>query len=882
MVRKSILSLAVLALTLLSLNLVSSFVLNGTVYDSNRNYLNNSNISVMIHNITNNLQQISINSTASNESGIFSLPLTEASDLGYYLVVTHKNSTTNSIDFIGQSLPLFPYSQFSQLSNVNFYLQEAGTINITVRNQTDKLTSGYAAQIKDAKLGYPVYCTPGQVGVQYFCSVARNRNYSIMVYPSSGSSEQFVPVSFNWNNFYASSNYNVTDNLGTNFSTYNSTSRTLHKQFNVTESYAGITGYVQNTTTVQNTTARNSWANLTIVPFLLEPGNMIFMSYGTLPYNASAWRSQTDFYNFTDGFYNITVPYSKAETINYLLFASAQNSTFYGGYKNITVTGNAQHNVSLYGLLGDSNHINMSKSTGGVYQVSTKRQPFNLLNSTNSSLSMSAHVEATVDYTNYGATEFTFMEELSSQSSFSLPLLNVTGVKEINIYSPTYAPKRVGTKSAIQILSNNNITIKTFSPGGIGSALTSSSVNLYAYVSNSSCDIPSPPASCLLTNFTMATAPQRMLPIIIGGGKISLRMSYSGISVHYVNVDMLASGPPDADFDSSTPSSRSSSAFDAAMRFGSQGPTIYDYVLVSVPYTETAGSGLNDSAQVNVSVPVLYDEDWHPIWNTTANGTSSANLAGNYSHYSQHQNGWGNLTTPSICNPRNLSLASQINSTVPCNIDNSSNTLWIRIPHFSGTGITASGSLVPAAAASEDDSSGGSTGAVDSPWTSTIQITNEQFSSGYTRELNLRHRIKYLINSSSHYVGLVAITSSQATINISSTPQQAVFNIGDEKRFEVSGDNFYDLLVKLNSINNSKANITIQSIREEITIVAPLDEATQDSEGADGTVSDILEGTKNILKSWIFWGVVGAIIIVAGLLIFFLFFKKKRYYRKGY
>jgi len=59
------------------------------------------------------------------------------------------------------------------------------------------------------------------------------------------------------------------------------------------------------------------------------------------------------------------------------------------------------------------------------------------------------------------------------------------------------------------------------------------------------------------------------------------------------------------------------------------------------------------------------------------------------------------------------------------------------------------------------------------------------------------------------------LTETTAKINVSSTPQQAVLEIGDEKKFDVTGDDFYDLVVKLNGIEDNKANVTITSIHEE-------------------------------------------------------------------
>ena len=63
-------------------------------------------------------------------------------------------------------------------------------------------------------------------------------------------------------------------------------------------------------------------------------------------------------------------------------------------------------------------------------------------------------------------------------------------------------------------------------------------------------------------------------------GDINLLIRYQNISVYYINVDLLASGPPDASF--TTSGTESEGGLAAAWKFGSQGPEIYDYVLIGM------------------------------------------------------------------------------------------------------------------------------------------------------------------------------------------------------------------------------------------------------------------------------------------------------------
>ena len=185
-------------------------------------------------------------------------------------------------------------------------------------------------------------------------------------------------------------------------------------------------------------------------------------------------------------------------------------------------------------------------------------------------------------------------------------------------------------------------------------------------------------------------------------------MGVGDVLVSYINVDMLASGPPDAMFeDDNTISEGTSGGFSKAMRFGSNGPTIYDYVLISIPYTEgsTSTSGLNESADVNISIPLLYDEDWNVMWNTSSNGTAGAALAANYTHYEANSAEWETLMGNNTC----VTNVSQFNETNPCYIDTTNNRIWIRLPHFSGTGPSVSGSSIIATSNPPSGGGGSST-----------------------------------------------------------------------------------------------------------------------------------------------------------------------------
>ncbi len=695
----------------------AAFQFNGTVFDIDGNALNNTVINITIKDSVNSFALVGYNSTTTNATGHFNLTIVDNATFMYQPVITHLNGSY--VDWVGQSLPTFPSVMIQEIAGTQFYLKQAGTINLTAINATGQ-TVNFSYQIKDSKLGYSVAesFSPGSEVTDVQVALPRDRNYSIMVYPYRS-----MPLSYNWNNFSTNASYN----FGVDLSKYNVTTKVVHKKFNTSLGFAHVMGYI-------NGSNITGWDEFTVIPYILEPGNMVHLEYGDMPYNLSpSFGAPTDNFSSVYGTFNMSLP-STVDTSEILLFATARNgSTYWGSFMNIslpisTYTNGTPYylNFTMYRLLGNPANISMSTTTGGNANISTVKRNFTLINTSNISLvNVQAHAEVTVDYsgTISGLKEFTWMTDISqgSTASLQLPLLNVSGIREMNIYAGggNLAPRRVDYTQT-EIANDLNITLTSFDPGSIDDRSTKTGIKIALYKSNSSCDVPYPIDGCLVGGSTSGGAEFgdfNPIGAIMGGGKISFRMGLytTGIVVHYVNVDMLASGPPDALFDSSSDEDTSGD-FESAVRFGSGGPTTYDYVLVSMPYTPGGGAstGLDDSQTVNISIPTLYDDEWNIIWNTTANGTNATYLSNNFSHYTAKKSEWDSLLTPSNC----VTNTSKLNTTSPCFINTTANRVWIRLPHFSGTGATLSGTTAAAATSSSSSSSsssggGGGLGAVN-------------------------------------------------------------------------------------------------------------------------------------------------------------------------
>jgi hypothetical protein len=157
-------------------------------------------------------------------------------------------------------------------------------------------------------------------------------------------------------------------------------------------------------------------------------------------------------------------------------------------------------------------------------------------------------------------------------------------------------------------------------------------------------------------------------------------------------------------------------------------------------------------------------------------------------------------------------------------------------------------------------------------WDKTYVPSKEELIIGYNLEVKKDERVKARVGTNYHYIGIIKLTSTTANISVQSTPQERVFNIGDEKKFDVLDDGFYDLLIKLNSISNNQANLTVTTIHEEISptvIDGESGEAIIDSEGE--TNEDTNGEGGNLDWLWVLIIIIVLVLVGVGI-----WYKKKR------
>jgi hypothetical protein len=290
-------------------------------------------------------------------------------------------------------------------------------------------------------------------------------------------------------------------------------------------------------------------------------------------------------------------------------------------------------------------------------------------------------------------------------------------------------------------------------------------------------------------------------------------------------------------------------------------------------------------------------------------GTYYANATVNDSFGNSNSSITANITfdttNPSIsfsCDDTSVDTGDTITCTCTAtdNLDSSPSVSYAASPSTSSTGTftttctatddagnNASSSVEYTVSSSSSSSSSSSTSS-SHRWDTTFFVDEDQFLEGFSKILEENERFKVKVNGTSHYVGVIEIDNDEVTINVSSTPQQAVLKIGDSKKFEVTDDDYYDVLVSLLSINDSEANITVKSIYEKI----PADELeilNGLENGAIGDTADTTNGEneaaitgKKRVMVWVIIILIIAVVLGIGGTWIWNKYKKKRYYHKGY
>lgn len=185
---------------------------------------------------------------------------------------------------------------------------------------------------------------------------------------------------------------------------------------------------------------------------------------------------------------------------------------------------------------------------------------------------------------------------------------------------------------------------------------------------------------------------------------------------------------------------------------------------------------------------------------------------------------------------------------------------------------TATKTLTYTVYSSSAAGNGGSPGGGSSTATKTVVITDEQFEAGHATSLKANEQAKVKVSGTYHFVSVDTVTTSTVKITVSSDHlQEATLSIGDTRKFDVTDDGLYDISVTLDSITGGKADLTILSISEEVTVESEVAE-----EEAEEAAADVAEEEEEVVEEgsriWIWIIVIVVVLIIAGVIVW----KKKK------
>jgi len=617
----------------------NNFTFAGWVAASNFSNLSNANVSIFKMGDKGN--QTWENSTNTTETGSFSLFVPNGTCSAMHIIkVAYKNSTNVTL-FVGPVMPPLPKFAIEEgLANGTFYLQNASTLNLSAINVSGDLIN-FSYMVMDTAFGMPIDESVSYLTDNAEVAVPIDRNYTVvmMIPPDTVGGDESAatpPISISVTNL--SDNYSY--------------SRLTLVRINLSYTQYNISGYI-------NVTGNSSAVNVEKILNKLSVSGMVFPNSQIQGLTVTI-KNSADVPGYFAS-YNITVMGSGTGVEQILEFYANNSNEYFAHFQNFTVTGNTEYNITLRRLSG-AHYFNPS--------INTTYHNITIVDGDSGSTIQDAHIELESDVPD--ARTFKYMVESLTNSKFAMPLIQSSNVT-VKIFSNQFAPRE---KKLNLSLNSSTITLygfdmKKMQDGEDVNFSADSDIRIQFMKYAVECNIQQPNITdCKIGNdFDGGMNPLKAMM----AGKSNLRMTVptTGVVLYFINVDMLASGPPDAvmsDNVSRETEDNTTNVMTQIWRFGSMAPDMYDHVYIGIPYTEDK---INENIMPNVSMRRLFDDEGNEVWNTT-NDPGGESVPTEWSDYNTS---WFNSTTGGI--------ECLDNAGAECFINTTTNYIWIKIPHFS-------------------------------------------------------------------------------------------------------------------------------------------------------------------------------------------------------
>jgi hypothetical protein len=157
---------------------------------------------------------------------------------------------------------------------------------------------------------------------------------------------------------------------------------------------------------------------------------------------------------------------------------------------------------------------------------------------------------------------------------------------------------------------------------------------------------------------------------------------------------------------------------------------------------------------------------------------------------------------------------------------------------------------------------------------SATNVLDNDLSQGYTKNYYLGEVLIFKSNGARHTFLVVNMKNSSITIQVSSKIQRAILALGEEKKFDLNNDSFYDISVKFNGVIGTKADVTLKTINESmITAIDTTTGTTSITDTAAGTSDEPVAEADTGSQSKIWW-IVGIVIVI--VIIVLLVIRRKK------
>jgi hypothetical protein len=793
---------------------------------------------------------------------------------------------------LGENIPVYEFMRPPSLNGTTFYLGSAATLNISANNGTDAQRFGY--MVMEEGTGFPIESNSNANVTNVQIVVPTNRAYTVMVMRN--------------NNAFVNYPFAVCDGAFMNDTACRTPPRSNSSvrpvisgqviNVNVSmviyrKSMYGCIGVSGNSTPITNISLilpkMTPWTGF-VPPVRADVQDLNLSNTRQLNYSDYRCPGKVAWYNFS------------VLNSNYFVEFYGRNNTSYSGGEFVGALQNGSFNsensgeninITMYPLAGIFSTPTFGEVSQGI-GTNTTKFTIRIQNSSGSAITQDRpHIEVTLKNSSLFG-EITYVVE-PTNGSFSLMIPRIVTGK-VKVFSNNAPPKeRVLNLSQSEL----NITLINMQAGDGGFKRKNSSgqlelmnisedsfnIAMNFFRTGGICDSIPIDSTCNLTS----TGVRNFNPFLaLVAGKVNMQMRLSsGVSIIFFNFDMFSAKQPPMESVMNNQAISGNGSASQTWEFGSFVPAdVYDYAVISIPYSDSV---INDSAEVRMRIPYLYDESWNVVFNSSRGDTSS-NLTsdiddylGNSNNRSFNSTGYSGFvnSTGVLCNRTNSTITGS-NPAVYCYIDTSNNLMYMRVPHFSGVSpsISASAPATSSSTTTTGSSSGG--GGAGGNINKVYTLNDDQLKLAYTQILRVNDKLKFKIDNASYTSTLVNVTSTEAVINLSSVISSSsggssgggggggsinlkkTLQVGDEWKIELTNDDLYDVSMKLNSINpiSNSTNVTIKAIKELVKKEESITGKVVDSEkNSSETIGN--SSSSKLFSSKIIWFIgVGVVIIL--------------------